>query len=231
MLSVQRAREYATSRLPHARPYSSEEMFLRLLERGADAREAGNYGIAAAYVVRDAGIEVACFGQSTMFSAGDPRGHAEMNALRLAARLARGPELQTARILEDESLTLVRDAPHDRFETVLYSTLEPCPMCTVAILNSGVGRVVVGCADEAAGSILRLDTLAPLWGALAQQRGLEVEVVGVTRDEPVASELLELLRSLFFDSKEPLDEQLERAGTLPHRSVAATARAHRRVGA
>ncbi len=34
----------------------------------------------------------------------------------------------------------------------LYVTLEPCPMCTGAIINSRIRRVIYGAADEKAGS-------------------------------------------------------------------------------
>ena len=35
----------------------------------------------------------------------------------------------------------------------LYVTMEPCPMCAGAIINSRVGRVVFGCRDFRAGSL------------------------------------------------------------------------------
>lgn len=38
------------------------------------------------------------------------------------------------------------------WECELYVTLEPCPMCTGAIINSRIKRVVYGAADEKAGS-------------------------------------------------------------------------------
>ncbi len=36
-------------------------------------------------------------------------------------------------------------------ECTLYVTLEPCPMCAGAIVNSRIERVVYGCADSVAG--------------------------------------------------------------------------------
>ena len=36
-------------------------------------------------------------------------------------------------------------------DSCLYVTLEPCPMCTGAILNARIGRVVYGAKDAAAG--------------------------------------------------------------------------------
>ncbi len=70
----------------------------------------------------------------------DPSAHAEMIALRDAAR-----RLGSWRVLD----------------AVLYVTLEPCAMCAGAIVLARVPRVVYGCTDPkagAAGSVL--DVLA-----------------------------------------------------------------------
>ncbi len=66
----------------------------------------------------------------------DPSAHAEMLALRDAAR-----HLGSWRVLD----------------AVLYVTLEPCAMCAGAIVLARVPRVVYGCTDPkagAAGSVL-----------------------------------------------------------------------------
>lgn len=39
------------------------------------------------------------------------------------------------------------------WECELYVTLEPCPMCAGAIINSRIKRVVYGCDDPKAGSV------------------------------------------------------------------------------
>ena len=213
----ERVRDYVGLRLPTAQIGSYEEMFLRLLEHGALARAAGNYGIAAAYVLRAGGSEVVCFGRNTVFSECDPAGHAEMNALRTARRLALARPDERADLLADPTTAVVREAPHDRSEVLLFSTLEPCPMCTVALLNARVGRVAIEHADEDAGALLRLDGLAPLWSAFARDRELHVDQL---EDGSVAPELRSLLRDLFFDGKDDLDERLAREGALPERRLA-----------
>ena len=38
-------------------------------------------------------------------------------------------------------------------ETVMYVTLEPCPMCAGAIINARIPRVVYGCDDPKAGAV------------------------------------------------------------------------------
>jgi tRNA(adenine34) deaminase len=62
---------------------------------------------------------------------GDPTAHAEVLALRDAARALGGWRLS--------SVTLV-------------VTLEPCPMCAGALLAARVGRLVFGAVDPAAGA-------------------------------------------------------------------------------
>ena len=60
----------------------------------------------------------------------DPTGHAEMNAIRQAAR-----KLDSWRL---EGCTL-------------YVTLEPCPMCSGTIIQSRIERVVYGAKDPKGG--------------------------------------------------------------------------------
>ena len=60
----------------------------------------------------------------------DPTHHAEIEALREAARAAGTWRLDGA---------------------TLYATLEPCPMCAGAAVNARLSRVVFGCADPKAG--------------------------------------------------------------------------------
>ena len=91
-----------------------------------------------AVVVRDG--EVVATGHNERELRADPTAHAEMIALRQAARA-----LGSWRVLD----------------SVLYVTLEPCAMCAGAIVLSRVPRVVIGTSDPkagAAGSVL--DVLA-----------------------------------------------------------------------
>lgn len=62
----------------------------------------------------------------------DPTAHAEMIAIRQASQ-----SLQAWRLLD----------------CTLYVTLEPCPMCAGAILQSRVERVVYGATDPKAGCV------------------------------------------------------------------------------
>jgi tRNA(adenine34) deaminase len=118
--------------------FPRDEYFMRLaLREAARALEHDDIPVGAV-VVRDG--EVVATGHNERELRADPTAHAEMIALREAARA-----LGSWRVLE----------------SVLYVTLEPCAMCAGAIVLSRVPRVVIGTSDPkagAAGSVL--DVLA-----------------------------------------------------------------------
>jgi tRNA(adenine34) deaminase len=66
---------------------------------------------------------------------GDPTAHAEVLAIRDAAR-----EVGHWRLLD----------------CTLYVTLEPCVMCAGALVNARIGRVVFAAADPKAGAVVSL---------------------------------------------------------------------------
>jgi tRNA(adenine34) deaminase len=49
----------------------------------------------------------------------------------------------------------------------LYSSLEPCEMCTIRIINSGVSHVRFAARDEGKGGITGPNKMAPHWERLA----------------------------------------------------------------
>lgn len=73
------------------------------------------------------------------------------------------------------------------FDSTLYVTLEPCPMCAGAILNARIDRVVYGATDEKAGSLSLLQSMYQL------PYNHHPEVVGGVLAEESAS----LLRGFF----------------------------------
>ena len=111
-----------------------DDYFMRLALREAElAAELGDVPIGA--VVVHAG-EVIAAGRNERELRQDPTAHAEILALREAARA-----LGSWRVLE----------------ATLYVTLEPCAMCAGAIVLARVPRVVYGASDPkagAAGSVL-----------------------------------------------------------------------------
>lgn len=216
--------------------YSPQEYFTMLLQKGLETRMNGNYGIAAAYIVRSNGVEIIFFGPNSIISEGNPHGHAEMNATKGAVSLLQIPDDQRQSYLEQEEAAghlIVRKAPHTDFETVLYTTLEPCPMCTVgAVINSGVQNVVVGTEDVFAGQLeqTRLSAMAPLWKQMADTQGLNVTFAQSQTPEDsntfVPVELLNLLNDLFFQTKEPLDARLSQNAFLDAKTIGLIASAY-----
>jgi tRNA(adenine34) deaminase len=114
--------------------FPRDEYFMRLALREAEhALEHEDVPIGAV-VVREG--EVIGTGHNEREVRQDPTAHAEIMALREAAR-----EVGGWRVLE----------------SVLYVTLEPCAMCAGAIVLARVPRVVFGASDPkagAAGSVL-----------------------------------------------------------------------------
>jgi len=124
------------NRLPNDSTSSSaiDEAFMR--RALALAHEAGSLGEVpvGALVVKDG--EIVGEGYNRPISTRDPTAHAEIVALREAARR-----------LDNYRLT----------DTTLYVTLEPCVMCAGAIIHARVARLVFGARDPktgAAGSVV-----------------------------------------------------------------------------
>jgi tRNA(adenine34) deaminase len=109
--------------------FPRDDYFMRLALREADlALEHDDVPIGAV-IVRDGEILAAAHNERELRQ--DPTAHAEMIALREAARAA-----GSWRVLD----------------TVLYVTLEPCAMCAGAIVLARVPRVIYGAADPKAGA-------------------------------------------------------------------------------
>jgi tRNA(adenine34) deaminase len=145
--------------------FPREEYFMRLALREASlALEHDDVPIGAVVVQEG---EVIGLGHNERELRADPTAHAELIALREAAR-----RLGSWRILD----------------SVLYVTLEPCAMCAGAIVLARVPRVVFGARDPkagAAGSVLNVLATEQLNHRPQVEEGL------------LAEESADLLRSFF----------------------------------
>jgi len=95
----------------------------------AEATKTGADVPVGAVIVRDEAIVGR--GHNQREATGDPSAHAEIVALRQAAQETGSWRLNGATI---------------------YTTLEPCPMCAEAIIQSRVSRLVFGAYDPASGA-------------------------------------------------------------------------------
>ena len=53
---------------------------------------------------------------------------------------------------------------------ILYTSLEPCPMCFARLITSGVSKIFYASADEYGGMVHRLEHMPPAWTELAKRQ-------------------------------------------------------------
>lgn len=88
------------------------------IDQAQSAREHGNHPFGAVLVTRAGRVVRA---ENTVVTSADPTGHAETNLVRRASAALSPEELATS---------------------VLYTSTEPCAMCSGAIFWAGIGTVV-----------------------------------------------------------------------------------------
>ena len=136
------------------------------LEEASRAPAVGEVPIAAILVRHG---DVLASAHNLRESLQDPTAHAEMIVIRKAAE-----QLGSWRLTE----------------TVLYVTLEPCPMCAGAIVQSRIARLVFGAWDPKAGAC------GSLFDIPADRRlNHRVEVVGGVLEQESQSLLQDFFRS------------------------------------
>jgi tRNA(adenine34) deaminase len=101
-------------------------------------RAAGMGEVPVGCVIVDAAGAEITRGHNLREADSDPTAHAEIVAIREAARKARSWRLEGC---------------------TLFVTLEPCVMCAGALVNARIARVVWGCDDPKAGALATLYTL------------------------------------------------------------------------
>jgi len=140
----------------------------RALELAHAAAETGEVPVGAVLVRPSAvGGELLAAAHNAPIARCDPTAHAEILALRAAGTAVGNYRLPG---------------------TVLYVTLEPCPMCTGALIHARVGEVVFAAADPRTGA---------LGGALALHEHPSHNHRLQTRRGPLAEEAGALLRAFF----------------------------------
>jgi tRNA(Arg) A34 adenosine deaminase TadA len=195
----------------HSRPTRLLDYFLELVPRALAARARGDYGIAAVVVLRWGTFEFAAFGENRMFSACDPQAHAEMQAIELVRDFVSNPT--EGDVILRQQLDAVTSA-----ESLLLSSVEPCPMCTTAILNSGIESVAFAVPDEQGGAIgpEHIVRIAPAFQGIAAKRPNLVRGISDVAGDRffVPPELVAFFQDLFLFQREELDRRIEETGVL-----------------
>lgn len=106
-----------------------ESFVLQALELAREAERAGEVPVGAIVVLNGAVIGR---GRNSPIARSDPTAHAEILALREAARATHNYRLEGA---------------------ILYTTLEPCVMCAGALVAGRVARLVFGARDLRFGGV------------------------------------------------------------------------------
>lgn len=110
----------------------NHEDFIRQSNRLAEqAVQKGNHPFGALLVLDDRAVLTA---ENSVVTGGDWSGHAELNLVKLGMR-------------DLDAQTLSR--------STLYTSTEPCAMCSGAIYRAGILRVVFGCSSETLASITK----------------------------------------------------------------------------
>ena len=121
-------------------------------------------------VVLDASGRELAVGVNDREATGDPTGHAEIVALRAAARVAGSWNLSG---------------------TTLGVTVEPCTMCAGALVAARVDRLVFGCWEPKTGAV------GSLWDVVRDRRVMHrVEVRGGVLEDECAALLLRFFAGL-----------------------------------
>jgi tRNA(adenine34) deaminase len=117
----------------------------RALDLARRAQSEGEVPVGAVLVVEN---EILGEGWNRPISASDPTAHAEIEALRAAARKLKNYRLTGA---------------------TLYVTLEPCDMCVGAMFHARIGRAVFGATDPK--KLVLKSNVVLQGGVLAQECG------------------------------------------------------------
>ena len=142
----------------------------RALKIAGEAFESGDVPVGA--VVLDTFGEILGEGRNQREEENDPSAHAEIVALRKAAKAKKSWRL--------DGMTLV-------------VTLEPCAMCAGAIAQSRIKTVVFGAWDEKAGAV------GSVWDVLRDPRSPhQVEVIAGVMEEECA----DLLKKFFEELRD-----------------------------
>jgi cytosine deaminase len=142
-------------------PANPDDPFVLIALREAVlAKREGSGGVGACLVQESTGTIVAR-GHNRQFS---PHFRSDMHA-----------EMDLMNRYED-SMKIARIPGNSKFNPrqvdglVLYSSVEPCPMCLTRIINTGIKKTYYAAADPTGGMVTRMNDLPPFWRDAAAGR-------------------------------------------------------------
>jgi tRNA(adenine34) deaminase len=150
---------------------NDDDLMMLALEEALLAGAAGDVPVGAVVWLDD---QIVGRGRNRREAMQDPTAHAEVEALRDAARTI----------------------GHWRVEATLVVTQEPCPMCAGALVNARVQRLVYGCPNPKAGAIASLFEIAT-----DPRLNHRLEVRGGVRAEECAELLQKFFKALRADGQ------------------------------
>jgi tRNA(adenine34) deaminase len=137
---------------PH---YPQDPFILITLQEAIAARREGSGGIGAC-LIRESTGEVVLRGHNRQFT---PYWRSDMHA-----------EMDLMDRYED-SMRILKNSgrnPRNMEDLVLFSSVEPCPMCLTRIINTGLKKAWYAAADPTGGMVHKLEDLPSFWKELAQ---------------------------------------------------------------
>ncbi len=181
--------------VPDPRHPDDPFVLVTLREAMTGARER-NGGIGAC-LVREATGEVVERGHNRQY---EPYFRSDLHAeMDLLDRFEERMRLARSRNPGDPTYTDPRAATG----LVLYTSVEPCPMCLTRIINSGIKKVYYAAPDINGGMVRRFDGLPPFWKSMAEGMVLEP-----ARCSPALSEIAaRLFRPMHVPGAKRLEAQ------------------------
>ena len=150
-----------------------DEYMKRALELAREAYDEGEVPVGAVVVKKTTG-EIVGEGRNRRETAKNALAHAEIEAIDMACRTLGGWRLP---------------------ECALYVTLEPCPMCCGAIINSRIDNVYFGAYDYKSGSAVSVQKMFDL------PYNYRPEVTGGVMEEECSAILSEFFKELRIRKK------------------------------
>lgn len=150
-------------------PTTTDLRFLReAIALSAASKDRGRHPFAALVVDRD-GQVISRRGNNSMPPEGDPTQHAELTAAAAAARSRPAEDLADA---------------------TLYTSAEPCAMCTGAVYWTGIGRIVYGLSEKRLATLTGADPENPTMDLpcreVAARGQRRIEIIGPLLEDEAA---------------------------------------------